>query len=114
MNKKDKILLDTIKSVANSHGWTIAIHGSTKRDLDIIATPWIENASLLKTLLNDIITTINYQRIDPDTTYPDKPLGRYAVLLKHPNAVVSSQKNGKTGWNPKVLDISFIDIRQIF
>ena len=45
------IILPRLQEVARSHGYAIAIHGSMIRDMDILATPWIEGASPTKVFL---------------------------------------------------------------
>jgi hypothetical protein len=37
--------LPIIQRVAKEHGYTIAVHGSLARDLDVIAVPWLEEAA---------------------------------------------------------------------
>jgi len=37
--------LEPIRRAAKEHGYAIALHGSCRRDLDLIATPWVENHS---------------------------------------------------------------------
>lgn len=40
-----------IRLVAKEHGYALALHGSLRRDLDVIAVPWTENASDEETLV---------------------------------------------------------------
>lgn len=37
--------LPIVRDVARAHGYAIGVHGSMKRDLDLIAAPWTEAAS---------------------------------------------------------------------
>lgn len=37
--------LDALRAVAFKHGYVLAVHGSLARDLDLVAVPWIEEAS---------------------------------------------------------------------
>jgi hypothetical protein len=37
-------LLPRIKTRAREHGYAIAIHGTMRRDLDLVAIPWVEHA----------------------------------------------------------------------
>jgi hypothetical protein len=39
------ILYDRLVPVARAHDYSLAMHGSLARDLDLIAVPWIEAAS---------------------------------------------------------------------
>jgi hypothetical protein len=113
MNEYDTNIVASVRDVARFHGWAVGIHGSTRRDIDLIATPWTENAAPFRHLLTALKEATGYDRMDRDIAGPDKPHSRYAVLLKHPAAVVCKRttKDGKTGWSPKVLDISFVDRR---
>mgnify|MGYP005664080187 CR=1 FL=1 len=47
-------ILPSIRSVAKEHGYSVAIHGSLKRDFDIIAFPWTEECSDKDTLILEI------------------------------------------------------------
>ncbi len=38
-------LYTTLASKSKEYGYALALHGSMQRDLDVIAIPWIENAS---------------------------------------------------------------------
>ncbi len=47
-----------IRDVAQKHGYALALHGSLVRDLDVIAVPWVHNASepfeLAKAICEDV------------------------------------------------------------
>jgi len=38
------ILYPQLAEIARHHGYTLAIHGSMTRDLDLIAVPWVDDA----------------------------------------------------------------------
>jgi hypothetical protein len=38
-------LLPKLREIAKSNGYALALHGSVKRDMDVIAVPWIEDVS---------------------------------------------------------------------
>lgn len=38
-----RILLPALREVARRHGYTLAVHGSLERDIDLIAVPWRES-----------------------------------------------------------------------
>lgn len=38
-------ILPLLSKAAKTCGYALAVHGSMKRDLDIVAVPWLENAS---------------------------------------------------------------------
>lgn len=52
-------LLPKIKEAAKGLGYALAIHGSMKRDLDIVAVPWIENAAEPKDLVEVIAKAVD-------------------------------------------------------
>jgi hypothetical protein len=37
--------IETIRRVASENGYAIGVHGSLRRDIDLIAAPWTEGAS---------------------------------------------------------------------
>lgn len=39
------IQFDALRKIANAHGYTLALHGSLQRDLDVVAVPWGVNVS---------------------------------------------------------------------
>lgn len=43
-------LLPGLQGVAHKHGYALAVHGSMATDLDLIAAPWIREASDAETL----------------------------------------------------------------
>lgn len=48
------ILYAELRLIAKGHGYALAIHGSMKRDLDLIAVPWVQDASTPEKLVNAI------------------------------------------------------------
>jgi hypothetical protein len=49
-----KKLIEPIRVVARAHGYAIGVHGSLKRDIDLIAVPWSQEASTPKVLADAI------------------------------------------------------------
>lgn len=45
------MLYECLCDVAREHGYALAIHGSLQRDLDLVAIPWIDEASDPETLI---------------------------------------------------------------
>lgn len=39
------LLIEPLRVVARALGYTLAVHGSLRRDIDLIAVPWIESAA---------------------------------------------------------------------
>lgn len=76
--------------VAKDHGYALAVHGSLHRDMDLVAVPWIEEASpalvLIKAMRRKIRAVTWSQRSDQLKVYRDcspteKPHGRRSYSL---------------------------------
>lgn len=71
-------LLTEIRMVAKTHGYALAVHGSRKRDLDLIATPWTEQAcspdGLISALEDELDLVATRRRVE-------KPHGRLGYIL---------------------------------
>jgi hypothetical protein len=50
-------VLPVIKDMARRLGWCLALYGPLRRDLDMIAVPWMEDAVPYERLLGEIIQT---------------------------------------------------------
>lgn len=86
INSKDemeafyKSILPKIKAAARKCGYAIGIHGSMRRDLDLIAVPWRDDAAGKEVLAREIhraacgIESQTYQ-------WEEKPCGRVATCF---------------------------------
>jgi hypothetical protein len=79
--------------VAKRHGYALAIHGSVARDFDLIAAPWIEEASEPLTLIRAIKkatrTVTHHEGFDhlvKDCAPTKKPHGRISYSLHVTNS----------------------------
>lgn len=45
------LVIPTLQSIAQSHGYTLALHGSMQTDIDLLACPWEPVASDAATLI---------------------------------------------------------------
>lgn len=54
-----KRILPKMRVVAKEHGYALAVHGSQKRDLDLIACPWIDQPSSPSVLAEALRKSIN-------------------------------------------------------
>lgn len=73
--------LPQLKEVARERGYALAVHGSMKRDLDLVAIPWVENASSAAELAEAIRDAVNGQFRELEYVAPSpqqKPHGRLA------------------------------------
>lgn len=75
-----------LTSIAAEHGYAIALHGSFTRDLDLVAVPWTQAASLPAVLLKAVFECIGWTH-DEDTAervYQDRteqPHGRTSYAI---------------------------------
>ena len=77
--------------IATEHGYSLAIHGSMIRDCDLIAVPWIEDASsavdlilALKEAINGVFTKHDWDHIlTVDQHSVDKPHTGYYYYIEN-------------------------------
>lgn len=83
------IVVERIRRVALGNGYALAVHGSERRDLDLIAAPWVPGAVEPLTLVDLICERVGL-RPQIANVYPDgraapnpefKPFGRIAWSL---------------------------------
>jgi hypothetical protein len=76
-----------VREIAREHGYAIGVHGSLKRDLDLIAVPWTEDAGSVGDLLDALADfglvqgeaqTIGDRWVGPSV---QKPHGRTGFVL---------------------------------
>jgi hypothetical protein len=73
--------LPAIRAAAREHGFAVGVHGSERRDFDLIAVPWREGASDHGTLAKAIaVAACGISREGPYEWTP-KPVGRVAVSI---------------------------------
>jgi hypothetical protein len=78
-----KSRMPEIRSAARDQGYAIGLHGSMRRDLDLIAAAWKENPCSKGSLAQSIQSAacgIAYDEIKPEM-WEKKPCGRYAISL---------------------------------
>jgi hypothetical protein len=78
-------ILPPVREVARFNGYAVAVHGSLKRDIDLIAVPWTDQAIEPDALADKIAGAIsgvlgNCLRREPG----EKPHGRVAYIMLHP------------------------------
>lgn len=84
-------LYPMLVEVGREHGYAVALHGSLARDLDLIATPWVENYSAPDDFVKDVAKRVGAIAGDDlvvvwpnDPRSKPKPHGRlvYTVVLE--------------------------------
>lgn len=73
--------LPAIREAAREHGYAIGVHGSMRRDLDLIAAPWRDGASDKDVLAHAIAMAACGITRDGPHQWEQKPLGRVAASL---------------------------------
>ena len=73
--------IPAIREAAREQGYAIGLHGSMRRDLDLIAVPWREGASDKDVLAHAIAVAACGITRDGDHRWEVKPLGRLATSL---------------------------------
>lgn len=79
-------ILPAIREAAKFQGYAVAVHGSLKRDIDLIAVAWTDQARPADEVVRVIVGAVggvlgNCLRIAEPTV---KPHGRIAYTLIHP------------------------------
>jgi hypothetical protein len=73
--------LSAIRYVAKVCGYALGLHGSCRRDFDLIAVPWIENPSSIDFLAHQIALAACGITRDSSYDWESKPLGRFATSI---------------------------------
>jgi len=75
-------VLPAVREAAKSCGYAIGFHGSARRDLDLIAVPWIEIYSTPNALATAIHkAACGMQHENGEYTWEKKPNGRIATSM---------------------------------
>ena len=83
-------ILPAIREAARFKGYAVAIHGSLKRDIELIAVAWTEQACPPDEIVNSIcgaVSGVLGNCVQINKTPTKKPHGRIAVTLIHPGHV---------------------------
>lgn len=70
-----------IWKLAREKGYAVGLHGSMKRDCDLIAAPWVEDAAPVADLIAHLRQGLNADEIEVKNADP-KPHGRQAFVLQ--------------------------------
>lgn len=73
--------LPAIREAAREHGYAIGVHGSERRDFDLIAAPWRDDAADADTLSRAIAVAACGITREGAYSFEQKPLGRLAVSI---------------------------------
>lgn len=74
--------LAELRQIAIDHGYTLAIHGSMLRDLDLIAVAWIDKPKPHAEMIDKMLESIGGIMTDAHLPKPnEKPHGRLVYTL---------------------------------
>lgn len=78
-------LLPPLRLAARGCGYSIAVHGSLSRDIDLVAVPWVESADTAEVLVARLCGVVSgvTGRALASKMWADKPHGRRAVIIIH-------------------------------
>lgn len=86
------VLIKALRHVAYRCGYALAVHGSLRRDIDLIACPWRDTAisahvliKYIQSATEEIIGFARIRKFDKDRLPEKKPCGRLAwsIYLTH-------------------------------
>lgn len=113
-DKPHQPIIDRIREIAKSLGWAIGVHGSLRRDIDLIAVPWVEGACCDNDLVDGIISGTGYHTFGHRLGKP-RPSGRRTILLFAQGVErVETPECTKGTWNPPCVDLSIVESRPEF
>lgn len=74
---------DDIRQCAMDCGWAVALHGSLNSDMDIMAMPWVQEASSFEFLVKEITKLFSGNRLSESyrITYGEKAHGRVVATI---------------------------------
>lgn len=95
-----RVLIAALREVSRRYGYALAVHGSLKTDIDLIAVPWRDSAPAPEALAAALRTAVEaiYSKVDTrpgDANPTKKPCGRLSWV-----------------WylGPHTLDVPYIDL----
>jgi hypothetical protein len=78
-------LIPLLTTAARTVGYAIAVHGSMRNDLDVVAIPWTDEAASPEELLTALLAGMGWATEHPDRPRSDgpeaKPHGRVAWTI---------------------------------
>ena len=109
--KKYALLIEPLQKTARRYGYALATHGSLRRDIDLIAVPWVEEAAepdflvaALMACLQRVNKIVFTRPEDPDWPH-DKPGSRNPTEKPH----------GRLAWSlhlgPTYIDLSVMPLK---
>ena len=74
---------DDIRECAMDCGWAVALHGSLRSDMDIMAMPWTEDAIKFTDMIDKIVELFDGNNLSKNflITYAEKPHKRIVATI---------------------------------
>ena len=69
-------MIPALRRVAREHGYALGLHGSMARDLDLIAVPWVDNASSAEVLVEAVMKAVDGRFAPEDLGFERNPAPR--------------------------------------
>jgi hypothetical protein len=86
-------LYPMLQQIAKRHGYALAVHGSLHRDFDLVAIPWVEEASdpvklisAFKKATRMVTQHEDFEHLSKDCSPNKKPHGRIAYSIHVTNS----------------------------
>lgn len=99
-------LVAAARTIAEHHGYAIGVHGTQRRDLDLIAAPWVEHADSADELAHAIADGLAGAIVihnNDGTICDERPHGRRGYVIGGPGAQV---RRGEFHVGPAYIDLS--------
>lgn len=93
-------LLPVLRDVARTYGYALAVHGSQRRDLDVVAVPWVERACSAATLVEALRLAVGGAII----------YGRDVLAGDHAQRNPTQKPHGRQAWAIHVGGRLYIDV----
>lgn len=76
-------MYEDIRECALNVGWAVALHGSLKTDMDIMAMPWTKKAISFERLIQEIVKIFEENQLAGmySISYGEKPHGRVVATV---------------------------------
>ena len=95
-------IIPVIQECARRCGYSIGVHGSLERDLDLIAVPWIEEAESAEQLVMHILSTLYGATLPMSSCNSEGVNNRRDQSVKKPH--------GRIGWSIMLDNGCYIDL----
>ena len=93
-------LLPVLRDVARTYGYALAVHGSQRRDLDVVAVPWVEGASSAAALVEALRLAVGGVVI----------YGRDVLEGEHARRNPTQKPHGRQAWSIHVGGRLYLDV----